>query len=278
MFSRMKNLSNSVKRNVESLSTSNNQFEIVITKSHIDFFREKRIFIDREANYTSSWLKIGSKFNVKNPITTEPYTGHEAGPSLSNLGAFSYTKSYMSGVEHGRYCAIGPRVIMIPQGHATDRLSCCGFDYSDKLVFNQYLIDNNIDFKKTPLKGGKPAPRIEHDVWIGADVHIARGITIGTGAIIATKSVVTKDVPPYALVAGIPAVVKKYRFPPEIIERLLASKWWEYAFGSFAGMDTTQTEKFLNDFEKRVKNGDIQKFSPEKIRVDLELRKISSIV
>lgn len=54
-----------------------------------------------------------------------------------------------------------------------------------------------------------------------------KDIRVGHGAVIATRAVVTQDVPPYAIVAGMPAKVLRYRFAPEVIERLLASRWWE---------------------------------------------------
>lgn len=68
---------------------------------------------------------------------------------------------------------------------------------------------------------------IAHDVWIGADVLITGGITVHTGAVIAARAVVTKDVPPYAIVAGIPAKIVGYRYSEDIREKLLQSKWWE---------------------------------------------------
>ena len=67
---------------------------------------------------------------------------------------------------------------------------------------------------------------IGNDVWIGGYVTFTTGVTVGTGAVIGARSVVTKDVPPYAVVCGNPAVVKRYRFAPELIARLLASRWW----------------------------------------------------
>lgn len=67
---------------------------------------------------------------------------------------------------------------------------------------------------------------IGNDVWIGADVKIYGGITIGNGAIIAGNTVVTKDVPPYAIVGGNPATIIRYRFRDEIIEKLQRIKWW----------------------------------------------------
>lgn len=67
---------------------------------------------------------------------------------------------------------------------------------------------------------------IGNDVWIGAYVNIIEGITIGDGAIIAAGSVVTQDVPPYAVVGGVPAKVIKYRFEQDIIEQLKKIEWW----------------------------------------------------
>ena len=71
---------------------------------------------------------------------------------------------------------------------------------------------------------------IGHDVWIGKDVTIFGGVRIGTGAVVATHAVVTKDVPAYSIVAGVPARVIKYRFEPEIIRKLLAIKWWNWQY------------------------------------------------
>lgn len=68
---------------------------------------------------------------------------------------------------------------------------------------------------------------IGNDVWIGSGANIFRGVTIGDGAVIGGSSVVTKDVPPYAIVAGNPAKIFRYRCKEEWIEKLLELKWWE---------------------------------------------------
>lgn len=68
---------------------------------------------------------------------------------------------------------------------------------------------------------------IGNDVWIGASVTLINGIKIGDGAVILAGAVVTKDVPPYAIVGGVPAEIKKYRYREEDIQILLSHKWWE---------------------------------------------------
>jgi hypothetical protein len=74
---------------------------------------------------------------------------------------------------------------------------------------------------------GKETPVIGNDVWIGSRVTMYSGVTVGDGAIIAGDSVVTKPVPPYAVVAGNPARVVKYRFDPETIKVFLETRWWD---------------------------------------------------
>jgi acetyltransferase-like isoleucine patch superfamily enzyme len=71
--------------------------------------------------------------------------------------------------------------------------------------------------------------RVGNDVWIATDVGILEGVTIGDGAIIGARAMVTKDVPPYAFVAGNPAEIKNYRFGKTEIEKLLKLKWWDWS-------------------------------------------------
>ncbi|GAX82898.1 hypothetical protein CEUSTIGMA_g10324.t1 [Chlamydomonas eustigma] len=72
----------------------------------------------------------------------------------------------------------------------------------------------------------RPPPMVGHDVWICDDAIIYAGVNIGHGAVVAGQAVVTKDVPPYAIVGGNPAKVIKYRFPPDTIKRFLSVEWW----------------------------------------------------
>lgn len=79
---------------------------------------------------------------------------------------------------------------------------------------------------------GHPATKgdvvIGNDVWIGTEALITSGVKIGDGAVVGARAVVTRDVPPYAIVAGNPAKIVRYRFDEKSIERLLALQWWDW--------------------------------------------------
>ena len=78
------------------------------------------------------------------------------------------------------------------------------------------------------LKSKEPkTTTIGNDVWVGCNSVVIEGVTVGHGAVIGAGAVVTKDVPPYAIVAGNPAKVLRYRFQPDLIAALLETRWWE---------------------------------------------------
>ena len=104
----------------------------------------------------------------------------------------------------GNYVSIGPNVtIMLSGGHHTDHIST--YPFKNFFIVKQY---------ESVSKGDVI---IEDDVWVGANVLILSGVKISKGAVVAAGAVVTKDIPPYAIVGGVPAKVIKYRFPEDII-------------------------------------------------------------
>lgn len=76
--------------------------------------------------------------------------------------------------------------------------------------------------------GGKGGIKIGNDVWVGRRALILPGVTIGDGAVVAAHATVVKNVPPYAIVGGTPAEIIRYRFPNEIIAKMLAIAWWNW--------------------------------------------------
>lgn len=119
----------------------------------------------------------------------------------------------------GAFCNISADNVTIAGNHPLTMVSTNTFTYSKKVGFVEH--DKSISHIANTRK-----INIGHDVWIGANVILLPGITVGHGAVIAAGSVVSKDVSPYAIVGGIPAKVIKFRFEPNIIERLLESEWW----------------------------------------------------
>lgn len=107
----------------------------------------------------------------------------------------------------GNYCSIGPECVFMTGGeHSYDRLST--YPFLSKLG----LVDNE-SVTRGPIV-------LEDDVWLGFRSIIMSGVTVGKGAVVAAGAVVTKDVPPYAIVGGVPAKIIKYRFPENVIENL----------------------------------------------------------
>ena len=106
---------------------------------------------------------------------------------------------------------------------------------------------------------------IGNDVWIGADVVLRSDVNIGDGAIIASNSVVTKDVMPYMIVGGVPAKVIRPRFDEGTIEKLLHLRWWKFHKNDLAGMMFNKPKDFLVELEERVDLKTVIEYKPKKI-------------
>lgn len=124
----------------------------------------------------------------------------------------------------GKFCSIacGAKFLFNSANHTLSSLST----YPFPLFFEEWNLEKNDVTKSWDNKGNII---IGNDVWIGYEAVILAGVTIGDGAIIGTRAVVTKDVPPYTIVGGVPAKPIKKRFSEEIISKLLDIQWWNWS-------------------------------------------------
>jgi virginiamycin A acetyltransferase len=224
------------------------------------------------------WLTSGLPldFNDLDALALEECTGLYGGAykplpggrkfcGFASVGAFSYSYSALpEPVRVGRYGSISSGLKFLDSTHPTDRITTSPITYKVKTrLFERHLTPQiRAQAERFDAHGGQPFPTIGHDVWIGANVTLAMGITVGHGAVIAYGSVVTRDVPPYAVVAGAPAVVKKHRFAPELVERLVASRWWELDPGFVFAHEFAEPEKLVARIERE--RGSIAPFAPRR--------------
>lgn len=208
------------------------------------------------------------------------------------LGAYSYLRSgtvrRLDSI--GRYCSIGPNVIIGETEHPLDWLSTSPFQYSKVWRTKHFGIAANDPDTEAPsitVEDGEtgdasglqdehpgasgvspstifqsderlPEQRpvvIENDVWVGANVLIRCGVTIGDGAVCAAGAVVTRDVAPYSIVGGVPARPIRNRFEDDTVERLLALRWWQYDAVDLADLPFHDIGAALDQLESRVAAG-----------------------
>jgi acetyltransferase-like isoleucine patch superfamily enzyme len=229
------------------------------------------IDIDPEAKF--GWQGFSHETLIETPANIRRGTF-----DIDFIGAFSYMGGRETFMRHvssvGRFCSIASNVITGQMEHPTDFLSAHPmfqgeFDWPLANGFreaNQPMID------KSSIKAGELNARfgkivIGNDVWIGEGAFIRRGITIGDGAIVAARAVVTKNVPPYAIVGGSPARVLKYRFSEDVIAQLLSLSWWKYEINLLAGVDFTEVDRAIDKILDNFAKFDIRLYTPDMIHV-----------
>lgn len=147
--------------------------------------------------------------------------------SNSNIGRYTYigANSNLQSSEIGSFSSISHNVIVESYTHPSKGfISTSPSFYSIKGQCGDSFVSENL-FEEELTVGGKRCI-IGSDVWIGAYVKIIGGVKIGDGAIVAMGSVVTKDIPPYAIVGGVPARIIRYRYDEQKVKQLLDFQWW----------------------------------------------------
>src|SRR5215467_6524859 len=216
------------------------------------------IFIDSFENTTSEpaylhgimRLNPGArviKSTIRGPLFLNKNS--QVGPDVVAGKYFGMNENcFIARAEIGAFCAIGARSAINPFNHPSQWLSIHEFQYHPK-SFD--WVDEYNEFarlERTPDMFARVV--VGNDVWTGHNVNVMAGVNVGDGAIIAAGSVVTKDVPPFAIVAGVPATIKRYRFPERTIERLLRLKWWELELSQLSGLPFRDVERCLDMIER----------------------------
>lgn len=142
----------------------------------------------------------------------------------SLIGDHTYTgqSTVIMHSEIGRFCSISWGVTIGAGEHDYNKITTHDFLYNPLSTIKPNEYDELYDRYAQPLEIG-------NDVWIGANVTIKRGVKIANGAVIGANSVVTKDIPAYAIAVGCPAKVIKFRFTEKQIDEIESIKWWDFS-------------------------------------------------
>lgn len=183
--------------------------------------------------YYSEKANLGNNLKICTPVRL--YGSVKIGDNVE-IGKYTYIgngTNISANTIIGDYCSISRNIEIGPVNHPLNMLSTHPFQYNEKhFPSSEYKLHKRVQYKSK-----KHSVIIGNDVWIGAQSIIMRGVTIGDGAVIAGGSVVTKDVPPYAIYGGVPAKLIKFRFSTDIIQELLKLKWWELRPLQLNGVD-----------------------------------------
>ncbi len=203
---------------------------------------------NRDVNYISKDAKVGKKVVLNAPVRL---VGTANVKHSCNVGSYTFINSgttLFPATKMGKFCSIGKNCELGAFDHPITWLSSSPIQYNLKLHFPDYIED----FEQKKIERPKETV-FGNDIWVGSLAVVKRGLTIGDGAIIAGGSVVVKDVPPYAIVGGVPAKVLKYRFDEETIKRLMKLQWWGMPIKDLKDISFDNINKALDELEAKKK-------------------------
>lgn len=226
---------------------------VKVTPALLDLFEKKRIY---DTVGSGRRWRVGQKMTLMRNCQLEPYVTIIQGYGLPRvMGAFSYSHSALRPfVAVGRYCSIGAEVAWVAGRHPQEWASTSPvvYDHQHLPGIKAYFRDTGHESAVRPYPDPAGLTRIGHDVWIGDQAMVAKGVYIGDGAVVGARSLVLKDVPPYSVVMGQPAEVKRLRFPEALVERFKAIEWWRFRPEFVQSLPVDEPERFLDALEAAV--------------------------
>ena len=178
--------------------------------------------IQNKVRFKNAIVDKGCSFDSKAKLHSNVRVMENCVINNSEINSYTYLgkNCLVQNSSIGKFCSIANDVLIGLGNHPLDLFSTSPLFYRIHNPLKLELVKDNFDVVEY-----KPI-EIGNDVWIGTRSIIMDGVIIGHGAVIAANSVVTKNIPSYAVVGGVPAKVIKYRFDTEKIEELTSSKWW----------------------------------------------------
>lgn len=190
--------------------------------------------------------------NTKVDKTAYIYRGVKAKGSVIGSHTYIAANTEIENAEIGNYCSIADHCRIGMSGHSLNYLSTSPIFTQKTNALQECWIKKDVFEHKSE----EERVYLGNDVWVGSHVLINGGVHVGDGACIAAGAVVVKDVPPYAVVGGVPAKVIKYRFTPDIIDFLLTNKWWTLNEKTLKNnLLIFQTPSINMELLDRIKNG-----------------------
>lgn len=195
-------------------------------------------------NLFNRGISIFALVDIESNVSKKATVYHGAKIYNSNIDSFSYIgpKSDIICADIGKFCSISSYCCIGLATHSIKNISTSPI-FTSKKNGTRYRWAKSVTF----VEGKRVS--IGNDVWIGTKVIIMGGVKVGNGVIIGAGSIVTKDIPDYAIVVGAPAKIIKFRFDAPIIDRLLELKWWNMSEEKLRSMiPIFQIENFvIND-------------------------------
>ena len=199
---------------------------------------------------------------------------------INEIGAFTYLGGEATLMRHinkiGRYCSIASNTVTGLVEHETDSISAHPLFHGNWLQWSSlsdFYAKNTEELETSRKKWLKKASQefskinIGNNVWIGEGCLIRRGVSIGDGAIIASRSVITKDVEPYSIVGGTPTKHIRYRYSGKVLELMKTIPWWEYELDLLAGIDFDDMVATAPILYERIHSNEYKKFTPKRTEI-----------